>query len=798
MKNVLLSILSILVGITATQAQPLKGPDAKPSRVVYDFNVDDTTVQYAGRSRHAIAINGFIPGPTLELTEGDTAVIRIHNKMKVSTSIHWHGILIPNQYDGVPGLTTFPIKAGEMLEVVFPVIQNGTYWYHSHSGLQEQIGLTGSIVIHKRGAKAQKQQVIVLNDWTNTKPHEVWRQLKRGPEWYEIRKYSVQSYGEAIRKGYFGDKLMQEWMRMSAMDIADVKYDQFHCNGAEQQQYPNYKGGDSIYLRIINASASSYFWLQYAGGKIKVLAADGQDVKPLLVDKFLIATAETYDIMVYLPANGQYELRATAQDVSGFTTATFGKGTLHQVPDMAKVNYFEIMRQMNGMMMGGMNMKKDKGHSMKMGMMKMNTSKPMVNMELNSSDSETGNMDMEMPMDKGHFNHDAPKKKMQHKDMERADGNMNMGKVKAGKEGMDMGGMDMGGMKMDMPLYAFNYPPNNGSDVVLDYKMLKAANNSTVPIPNTDKPDRLIVLTATGNMFRYVWSFNNTTLSAADKILIKKGEHVQVVFKNRTMMEHPMHLHGHFFRLRNGGNFADAPLKHTFNLLPMATDTLDFEASEEQDWFFHCHTLYHMMSGMARVFHYEGTEGYIEAREPQMYRRFIRKQGRKAFVWGNADVQTQGIFGGFSIASTRWQIDEEASWNWKKQYESETMLRLFVDQRQFLSVFVGTDNRNELVDGSGENGTPERFEQINLATAGLTYFLPMLIMAEGRIDHKGHLRLQLSRHDIAITRRARLNFAVNTDKEYSVGTKYILARNLAISGNYDSDYGLGIGLSFIY
>ncbi len=319
-------IITILVSIS-THAQQMdmgnmKMPNDKHTtkqvpegkRVEYDLNVNDTTVNYTGKIVHAIAINGQIPGPTIELTQGDTAVIRVHNLMNVTTSIHWHGILIPNQFDGVPGLTTFPIQPGTTLTVVFPVRQNGTYWYHSHTMTQEQIGLTGSIVIHKRDEQKMKEQVLVLSDWTNQKPAEVWRLLKRKTDWYSIQKNSVQSYSEAIAAGSFGDKLKQEWMRMPAMDISDVKYDQFHTNGKTKFEANEIKAGEDVKLRIINASASSYFWLQLAGGKMKVVAADGQDVKPVEVDKFLIATAETYDVIIHIPSDGKYELRATAQD----------------------------------------------------------------------------------------------------------------------------------------------------------------------------------------------------------------------------------------------------------------------------------------------------------------------------------------------------------------------------------------------------------------------------------------------------------------------------------------------------
>ncbi len=605
-------------------------------RISYDLYVNDTTVNYTGKQRHAIAINGQIPGPTIELTEGDTAVIRVHNLMKVMTSVHWHGILIPNQYDGVPGLTSISIMPGKTFEVVFPVVQNGTYWYHSHTMTQEQIGLTGSIVIHKRNEPKMKEQLIVLNDWTDLKPAEVWRLLKRRTDWFSIQKNSVQSYGEALAANHFNDKLKQEWMRMPAMDISDVKYNQFHINGTPKFENDNYKAGDTIKLRIINSSSSSYFWIQFAGGKMKVVAADGQDVVPVDVDKFLIATAETYDIIVQLPATGKYELRATAQDISGYTSAFLGNGNEIKAPAIPKIDYFNIMSHMNKMM-SGMNMK--------MGV----SDGPMKNMEVKNDEMDgmdmnnMSGMKMADKKDSGAMN-----------DMNMSDMNMDNKKDSGSMKDMDMSGikvndkkddkqmdvMNMKDMKMDktnmgnmmnMEMYAFSFPPGNGSDTVLSYKMLQGKNDDpAIPTP-TGKPDRVIELTATGNMLRYVWSFNNVTLTDADKILIKKGEHVRVIFHNSTMMEHPLHLHGHFFRLLNGTSLDEAPLKHTFNLLPMQTDTIDFAADEEKDWFFHCHTLYHMMSGMARTFHYDNTLPEVQKKSPPDYKMFLKEHGRHTF-----------------------------------------------------------------------------------------------------------------------------------------------------------------------
>ncbi len=274
-------------------------------KVEYDLYVTDTMVNFTGKRRHAIAINGQIPAPILEFTEGDTAIIRVHNLMKMETSIHWHGILLPNKEDGVPYLTTSPVEPGETYTFTFPLIHSGTYWYHSHTMVQEQSGLYGSIVIHPAQPEPQlKEYVLLLSDWTDENPHQVMRYLKRGGEWYAIKKGALQSYGEAIAAGAFKDKLKQEWQRMPAMDVSDVYYNKFLLNGQETNEFKDAKPGEVIRLRIINGSASTYFNLQYANSYMRIIAADGINVTPVNVNKLEIAIAETYDVLITVPETG--------------------------------------------------------------------------------------------------------------------------------------------------------------------------------------------------------------------------------------------------------------------------------------------------------------------------------------------------------------------------------------------------------------------------------------------------------------------------------------------------------------
>lgn len=685
-------------------------------KVEYDLYVTDTMVNFTGKHRHAIAINGQIPAPILEFTEGDTAIIRVHNQMKMETSIHWHGLLLPNKEDGVPYLTTVPIEPEETLTFTFPLIQSGTYWYHSHTMLQEQSGLYGSIVIHPAQPEPQlKEYVLLLSDWTDENPHQVMRYLKRGGEWYAIKKGALQSYGEAIAAGSFKDKLKQEWQRMPAMDVSDVYYNKFLMNGQEKNYFKDAKPGEVIRLRIINGSASSYFTLQYGMSYMRLIAADGINVTPVSVSKLEIATAETYDVLITVPETGAAELRATSWDVVGFSSGYFGNGPIMNAPDIPKLDYFKMMREMGSMNMNGMNMN---GMNMK-------------------------GMDMK---------------------------NMDMGNM----AGMDMGNMQ--GMDMGMP-GDFNY------------NMLRALHPTT--LDSTLKP-REIKLTLTGNMLRYVWSFDFKTLSVADKIIIHKGERVRFVLTNNTMMRHPMHLHGHFFRFINSqGEYS--PLKHTFDIKPMEAVTIEFEANEEKDWFFHCHILYHMMAGMARIVSYEGSEqnefaktGYKE----------LKKEDNILYPWFDLSVHSQGAWLSGNISNNKTALEFEGRVNWEGNYETETHLLRYLDKKQYLAFYIGFDYRkNKTLPLANK---PNSKDNRRVFDAGFYYLLPMLIRSEWRIDHTGKLRLQLERRDIPLSNNFFFDFRANTDKEYAVGFRYMIAKPLSISTNYDSDYKWGIGLTWHY
>lgn len=691
--------------------------------VEYHLYVKDTTVSFAGKTRKALAINGSIPAPTLYFTEGDSAVIHVHNFLNKSTSVHWHGILLPNEQDGVPYVTTAPIKKQTTHTFRFAITHAGTYWYHSHTELQEQAGLYGAIVIYPKDYQPTiKEKVLVLSDWTNERPKEVLRSLKRETDWYAIQKNSVQSWGEATLKGFFVDKLKQEWRRMLPMDIADVYYHHFLANGKTAVAFEQLKAGDKIKLRIINGSASSYFYLDYAGGDIEVVAADGIEVVPVTTSQLLIATAETYDVILTIPQDMQYELQITAQDISGSASVWLGTGMKMPAENLPPLEYFAMMRNMNHM------------HHEKVPSHKM----PQEEMKQDSTTHSS-------------MNHE--------------------------KHALQQKGMNMGRHNMD-----------RNKEKGWDYDQLKALQPTTLP---EDRPWREVELYATGNMNRYVWSFNNKPLSRETKIPIKKGENVRFIIHNNTMMSHPLHLHGHFFRLVNEQG-AYSPWKHTFNITPMQTRVIEFKANEEKDWFFHCHVLYHMMSGMARVISYEDSPTNTQVPNRKKALRQLKKKDRRWYFMGETALHSQANYGAVQLSNVYNAFDFEWRFNWQLDYETEFHYSRFLDNKQFLKVVVGGDIR--LREG-GENNTKDNRQ---VAHIGLQYTLPFFIEAEARVDHTGRFRFQLSREDIALGDRLRFNWMVNTDWEYLLGLKFIVSKHVAISTNYDSDFGWGAGLTFTY
>jgi CopA family copper-resistance protein len=699
-----------------------------------DLYVGDTIVTYSGKKAKALAINGQIPAPVLEFTEGDTAEIVVHNLLETETSIHWHGIILPNRFDGVPYLTTSPVKPGQCYTYRFALKQNGTYWYHSHTQLQEQSGLYGAFIIHPKKEPPQLEYTLLLSDWTDERPANVHHSLHNANDWYAIRKGSTQSYGEAIRKGYFKTKLKNEWKRMLAMDVSDVYYNRFLTNGKSVDEQPKYKKGDRVRLRIVNGSSSTYFWLRFSGGPLQVIANDGMEVEPMSVDRMLIAVAETYDVVVTIPADGSYELMASAEDRTKSTSLWMGSGERKPIPALPGLNYFEGMKMMNGMM-------KMNGSMDAMGMQMSNQSMDMNTVMYPEMSSETVS---------------------------------------------DTAMAGMSGMKPDT-----SHSASVGLNT-LNYGMLRSLRKTTL-----NGPVRTFRFELTGNMNRYVWAIDNKTVSETDKILIHKGEVIRIVLYNGTMMRHPMHLHGHFFRVLNGqGDYA--PLKNVLDIMPMETDTLEFAASESGDWYFHCHILYHMMSGMGRIFSYADSPANPDLPNPQKALRKVYRDDRRAHFMARIGLESNGSDGELMLSNTRYRLQTEwrLGMNTADGYESESHIGRYIGKMQFLLPYIGWDYRYRTI--QGELGRKNTKDNRQVLCAGVQYTLPLLVVADVRIDMAGKWRFQLMREDIAISPRLRFGFMVNSDKEYMAGFRYILNKYVSLSTHYDSDMGIGAGISIRY
>lgn len=744
-----------------------------PGKTVrYDLYVKDTLVNFTGNPKRGIAINGSIPAPALIFTEGDTAEIYLHNLLNEETSLHWHGVILPNQADGVPFLTTARIGPGESHLYKFRVVQNGTYWYHSHSSLQEQSGMYGALIFKTREGAGpgtaqgamdhstmnstmeatnklfDREYTLVLSEWTDDKPTQVQRRLRTANDWFAIKKGSTQSYAEAIREGHFKTKFINEWKRMKAMDVSDVYYNRFLSNGRPENPAPEFKAGDRVKLNIVNAGASTYFWLGYAG-KITVVGNDGNDMVPVEVDRLIIAPAETYDLIVTVPENMSYEFRATAEDRTGATSLWLGTGMKMPAPVLPRLKYFEGMKMMNDMM---------------------HTDGTMDDMGMKMSNQT---MDMNSVM--------YPEL------MDEAD---NGDSTK-----MDHSGHNMEGMNM-----------NSGADIVtLNYGMLRSPVKTILP----DGPTKHLHFTLTGNMNRYLWTLDNKTVKESDRILIRKGENVRVILTNNSMMRHPMHLHGHDFRVVNShGEYS--PLKNVIDIMPMETDTIEFAANQNGNWFFHCHILFHMMAGMGRVFTYENSTVNPELPDAEKAWQMFRKHRDQNMyhLMVRAGIESNGSDGELMISTNRSALRQmwHLGYHDMHGFESETMVGRYLGVNQWWFPYIGFDYHYKKEEGDITKSSEYKnmFGQISnkndrkTFVIGVEYTMPWLISADARIDGDGKFRFQLSREDIPVTSRLRLNVMGNTDKEYAAGFRYIFTKWFALSTHYDSDMGVGAGITLTY
>ena len=491
-----------------------------------------------GRSGHAVAVNGTVPGPLIRLREGQTARLNVTNNLEEDSSIHWHGLLLPFQFDGVPGVSFPGIRPGERFTYEFPIRQSGTYWWHSHSGLQEQAGHYGPIIVESAtpDPRYDRDYIVLLSEFTPMHPHEIMRKLKVGEHYFQRNMLTA-------TEGDMPGEMRRMWgkMRMNPRDISDVTGSTYtflvNGHGPEDKLELAFDVGERVRLRVINGSAMTFFNVRIPGVPMTVIQADGQDVDEIEIDEFQIGVAETYDVIVS-PPGGSHAIVAEAMDRSGMGVAslTSHRGHIASPPPLREIPTLTMIDM--GMMdhadhggMGGMD------QSMR------DTSKLPHDVEVGPG----VDMVAPMPMDR----------------------------------------MDFPGLGLDKVEHR-----------VLRYTDLKAKRTN----PHR-AVDREMEIHLTGNMERYMWSFDGKKFSAVtdDPIRFGYDERVRVKLVNQTMMAHPIHLHGHFFELVNGADHMHQPLKHTVVVQPGGTATFDLTANEPGDWAFHCHLLYHMHAGMMQV-----------------------------------------------------------------------------------------------------------------------------------------------------------------------------------------------------
>lgn len=513
------------------------------------LDIGETPVDFTGAPRWATTVNGGIPGPTLRWREGDTVVVRVRNRLRVPTSIHWHGIVLPYDMDGVPGISFPGIAPGESFVYRFRLRQSGTYWYHAHSGFQEQTGLYGPLVIEPAGAQrhpADRDYVVMLNDWSDERPERIYAKLKKRSDYYDTARPTVLDFLRDARERGVGPALaerrMWDAMRMDPSDLSDVSGATYTYLMNGQPPAGNWTGlfrrGETIRLRIINGASMTIFDVRIPGLKLRVIAADGQDVEPLSVDELRIAPAETYDVLVEPEDERAYTLFAQAIDRSGFA-----RGTLAPRPGMAADVPAMDPRVWLGMqdMMGAMPATGTQGHDAMPGM---------------AMDGEA---------------------------------------VAQSARGAPDVGADM---RVATPRTRLDDPGTGLRDN--GRRVLTYADLHTIGGPiDPREPGREIELRLTGNMERYSWSFDGVKFSGAAPLRFNSGERLRIVLINDTMMNHPIHLHGMWSELE-APDGAFLVRKHTVNVQPAQRVSYRVSADNPGRWAYHCHMLYHMRAGMMR------------------------------------------------------------------------------------------------------------------------------------------------------------------------------------------------------
>jgi len=610
-----LAATAVLAAAPSWLVDVARGTVARPNRAltelhgpIFDLAIEAAPVDITGRPRMATLVNGTLPGPVLHWREGDTVTMRVTNRLPESASIHWHGILVPNAMDGVPGINFPGIAPGETFVYRFPVRQSGTFWYHSHTGFQEQSGLSGPLVIAPRQpdpVHPDRDYVVMLNDWTDEDPDTLYRHLKVGDGYYNYQRRTAGDFFRDVSSEGLGATLKNRWMwglmRMDPRDISDVSGRQiggtytYLING--QPPAANWTGlfkpGERVRLRFINGSAMTFFDVRIPGLKMTVVAADGSNVEPVSVDEFRIGVAETYDVLVE-PREEAYTIFAESMDRSGYARGTLAvrEGLVATVPALDPIysrTMLDMGMEMAGMKMGGGG---NKGMSGMAGM---------------------SGMEMGSGGDKGMSG-------MAGMDMSRKQGAMHMPMAGMKAKAPPRGGPNATGQvaypqphdvhlklgpavaniamhpteRLDRPGDGLN---GNGRRVLTYADLIRLEGGpQNMEFVERD-PDAEVLLHLTGNMERYIFGFNGLTYDQSQPVRFPNGQRIHVTLVNDTMMEHPIHLHGMFTELENHHGRL-RPLKHTVIVKPGEKLSYYVNAAEIGRWAYHCHLLYHMASGM--------------------------------------------------------------------------------------------------------------------------------------------------------------------------------------------------------
>ena len=548
----------------------LAGPDVA-------LSIGQSSFTVGGRTGHAVTINGTLPAPLLRLREGQNVRLAVTNTLDEDTSIHWHGILLPFQMDGVPGVSFPGIRPRETFGYEFPIIQAGTFWYHSHSGLQEALGHYGPIIIDPASrdpVEYDREHVLVLSDWSFMHPHQILARLKQSPGYFNYQRTTVAGLLSGEDRMSAADRRMWAEMRMDPRDVLDVNGSTYtyliNGHGPDENWTGLFRPGERVRLRIINASAMSIFNVRIPGLAMTVVQADGENVRPVETDEFQISVAETYDVIVTPTEDRAYTIVSEAIDRSGMGRATLAPrlGMSGEIPPLREVPNL-TMRDM-GMDMGGMG--------------GMDMSGAMPGMDHSGMDMSGMQMD---GMQMGAADHSAGgHSAMNMRDPENAPPDMAVG---VGVQTIS-----------PMPQNRMGERPVGLENV--DHRVLVYTDLIALA-PNRDRraPSRAMEIHLTGNMERFMWGFDGRRFSElVEPIRFERNERVRVTLVNDTMMSHPIHLHGHFFELVNGHD-GHQPLKHTVNVAPGGKVTFDLTADNPGDWAFHCHLLLHMHAGMFNV-----------------------------------------------------------------------------------------------------------------------------------------------------------------------------------------------------